>query len=155
MPTVIDANVLVALFSSSRDDSKTKRVNHLLEEMRRRRGRLYIPTPALSEFAAKASDDEMDFIQNQAAFYSVPFDKKAAIECGDLIREWAKGEDKEGRHEAKFDIQIIAILKAINADTLITSDKQLKKRASGLGFKVMDIMDIHIPEDVQADLFRE
>lgn len=154
MSTVIDANVLIALFSKRTDDSREARVSGLLEEARKQRQRLFIPTPALSEFAAKASPEELDFIQTQLTFRVAPFDAKAALECGELVRNWAQKEDKKDRHKAKFDMQIVAISKVVGATMLVTSDVNLQNRAKAQGIKAVDILDLDLPDSRrQTDLF--
>lgn len=89
MATVIDANVLVALFRADTEDVEKVRIDGLITEARSRRKRLIIPSPALSEFAAKAKQEEIDFLLSQSVFQIASFDAKAALECGELLRSWA------------------------------------------------------------------
>ncbi|MBV8046045.1 MAG: PIN domain-containing protein [Paludibacterium sp.] len=156
MSTVIDANVLIALFSDKTDDARGIRVKGLLEDARKLRQRLFVPTPALSEFAAKAHTEELEFIQSQLTFRVVPFAAKAALECGELFRTWVTGGDKTDRHKAKFDMQIVAIMKAVNATLLISGDKNLRNRAKEQGIPAMDILELDIPDSSrQTDLFKD
>lgn len=109
MTTVIDANILIALFSKHQEDRRDARVRGLLEDARKSGQRLYIPSPALAEFAVKANASELDFISSQSIFRIAPFDAKAALECADIIRGWVEAGAKKDRHKAKFDMQIVAI----------------------------------------------
>lgn len=154
MSIAIDANVLIALFHKDENDDRRLRVKSFIDEQRKKRTRLFIPTPVLCEFSVKASDKEIDFLHSQPTFRLIPFDGKAAIECSILMRSWVKSGSKSERHVAKFDMQIVAILKASGADTLVSGDKNLRNRAEEQGLKVLDIFDLALPkESAQADLF--
>jgi len=56
---VLDANVLIALFSSRSKEETKVRINFLIDETRKARGRIVIPAPALSEFFARARPEEV------------------------------------------------------------------------------------------------
>ena len=71
MPIIFDANVLVALFRTSASDSEKTRITGLLSDAKTNRKRLLIPSPALSEFAAKALQHELDFLMEQSVFQAV------------------------------------------------------------------------------------
>ena len=151
MPTVIDANVLIALFRANTSDSDKTRVEGMVSEARSKRKRLLIPSPALSEFAAKAKQDELSFLLTQPVFHIVPFDTKAALGCGELVKEWALGvgDVKKDRHKAKFDLQILAIAQACNAKTLVTNDVNLRNKANRHGLNAVDIKDLPIPDSAR------
>ena len=151
MTTVIDANVLVALFRADTEDAEKVRINGLLAETRGRRKRLIIPSPALSEFAAKAKQEEIDFLLSQPVFQIAAFDAKAALECGELLRAWANGLDgsKKDRHKAKFDMQILAIAKAHGARLLVTGDANLRNKATKQGIEAKEIKELPIPESAR------
>jgi len=151
MTTIIDANVLVALFKKDTSDSDRVRVDGLLESAKAGRSRILIPTPALSEFAAKAKQHEMDFLLGNKIFLIAPFDAKAAIECGEMLRVWADGlsDDKKDRHKAKFDMQILAIAKSIGVDRLITGDKALKSKAAREKVQAIGISELPIPDSAK------
>lgn len=146
MPTVIDANVLVALFTKNLDDKRDARVRGLINDTRSARGRLIIPSPALAEFSVRASDEELAFLHSQPIFKIAPFDAITAIECGLLIRNVFATESKKDRQKIKFDLQILAIAKAQGARRLVTNDDQLRKRAIRFDIQGVDLADIPIPE---------
>jgi predicted nucleic acid-binding protein len=151
MRTIIDANVLVALFKRNTSDNERVRVDGLLESTKASRGRILIPTPALSEFAAKAKQDELDFLFGHKIFLIAPFDSKAAIECGEMLRVWANGlkTDKKDRHKAKFDMQILAIAKSEGVDRFVTGDKDLRTKAARENIKAIGILDLPIPDSAK------
>lgn len=151
MAILIDANVLVALFKSSTPDNEKVRVHGLIADAKSSRTRLLIPSPALSEFAAKALQHEMDFVLSQSVFRIAPFDAKAALECGDLIREWADGLDgsKKDRHKAKFDMQILAIAKSLGVSLLVTGDINLRNKAERQKISAKQILDLPIPDSAR------
>lgn len=147
MPTVIDANVLVALFTKDHEDKRDARIRGLIKDTRAARGRLIIPSPALAEFAVRARDDELDFVNSQPVLKIAPFDAVTAIECGFLIRDVLAVEGKKDKRKIKFDLQILAIAKAQGARRLVTNDEQLRKRAILLGIQGIDFLDLPIPDD--------
>lgn len=151
MATIIDANVLVALFRADTEDAENVRIGGLIADARNRRKRLVIPSPALAEFAAKAKRDELDFLMTQSIFQIAAFDAKAALECGELLRVWAKGVDgsKKDRHKAKFDMQILAIAKAQGAKLLVTGDGNLRNRAADQGIEAKPITSLPIPDSAR------
>jgi predicted nucleic acid-binding protein len=151
MITVIDANVLIALFKKQTSDDNGVRIEGFIEESRVARNRIIIPSPALSEFYAKAHPHELDFIFNNRVFQVSPFDAKAAIVCGEMLRIWADGldGDKKDRHKAKFDMQIISIAKSIGADRIITNDKKLRTKAVKENINSIDISELQIPDSAR------
>ncbi len=151
MATIIDANVLVALFRVATADSEKVRIDGLIADVKASRSRLIIPSPALSEFAAKAQQHELDFILGQSVFRIAPFDAKAALECSEMLRSWAAGidGDKKDRHKAKFDMQILAIAKTNNATLFVTNDKNLRNKAVNARINTKDILELPIPESAK------
>lgn len=151
MTTLIDANVLIALFKKNIAEDDRVRLDGFLADTKLARSRIIIPSPVLSEFAAKAHQHELDFIFNNKLFQIASFDAKAAIVCGDMLRVWATGlvDEKKDRHKAKFDMQILAIAKSIGAIRMITSDKELKTKASREKITSIGIRDLPIPEDAK------
>lgn len=156
MATIIDANVLVALFRSATADLEKVRIDGLIADAKASRSRLIIPSPALAEFSAKAHQHEMDFILEQKIFRVAAFDAKAALECGIMLRLWAVGEaaNKKDRHKAKFDMQILAIAKSEGASILVTGDINLRKKATKEGIIAKDILDLPIPESAKQHNMR-
>jgi len=147
MPTVIDANVLIALFTKGHEDKRDARIRGLIKDTRAARGRLVIPSPALAEFSVRASDAELDFLNSQSIFKIAPFDAVTALECGFLIRDAFARDDKKNKQKIKFDLQILAIAKAQGARRLVTNDEQLRKRAIQFGIQGIDLTDLPIPDD--------
>lgn len=146
MPTIIDTNVLAALFTRDHDDRRDARIRGLIGDTRIARERLIVPAPVLAEFAVKARDEEIDFITSQSTFQVVPFDAIAALECGFMIRDVFATESKQDRHKIKFDLQILAIAKVGRATRLVTNDNQLRKRAVALGIAAEAILDLPVPD---------
>lgn len=146
MPTVIDANVLAALFTRNPVDRRDARIRGLINDTRANRERLIIPAPVLAEFSVKATNEEIDFIVSQNTFQIVPFDAVAALECGFMIRKVFSTESKNDRHKIKFDLQILAIAKAARATRLISNDKQLCSRAKSIDIQAIATLELPIPE---------
>jgi predicted nucleic acid-binding protein len=147
MATVIDANVLAALFSKNHEDVRDVRIRGLIADSRAIRTRLIVPAPVFAEFAVKARDKELEFITSQHVFKLVPFDAIAALECGFLIRDVFAQENKKDRHSIKFDLQILAIAKVCRATRLVTNDRQLRSRSVSLGIPAISIIELPIPDN--------
>lgn len=147
MSTVIDANVLIALFTKGHEDKRDARIRGLIKDTRAARGRLVIPSPAFAEFSVRARDAELDFLNSQSIFKIAPFDAVTALECGFLIRDVFEKEGSKNKQKIKFDLQILAIAKAYGAQRLVTNDDQLRKRAIRLGIQGIDLAELPIPDE--------
>lgn len=147
MPTVIDANVLIFLFSKKHQEEQAVRIRGLINDTRSARARIIIPSPAFAEFAVLARPEEIDFVFSQPIFKITSFDAIAALECGYLIRDARQDESGPNKRKIKFDLQILAIAKTQSADRLVTDDAQLIKRAASLGIKGVRILELPIPDN--------
>jgi predicted nucleic acid-binding protein len=144
---VFDANVLIALFSArSKEDTKLK-IQSLIDETKKSRGRILIPAPALSEFAVRARAEEIRLLLEERIFLIAPFDTRSALECGAIYRTWLSRQSKTApKSKIKFDFQILSIAKVYNANLLITNDNQLKMLAVQHGILAKPIEDIALPD---------
>lgn len=128
----------------------------------RQKGKILVPTPALSEMAVHAEGAISEYfsqLNNNPRFQIAPFDARAAIEAGLTLKAAIKAGDKRSGlggswAKIKFDRQIVAISKIRNADEIITDDDGLQKLVAQSGILSKSLADIPIPASAQQpDLF--
>jgi predicted nucleic acid-binding protein len=148
-----DAAALIDLLSKKSSRENKARVKYLVDNVRKRKGRILIPSPSLTEFSVRATQDEIDFLLTPA-FQIAPFDKRAALDCGDLIRKFlstqkTKKTEYLNKLKMKFDLQILAIAKANNVTLLVTDDKQLLQTAGRNGLLAQPVLDLPLPDEAR------
>jgi predicted nucleic acid-binding protein len=127
----------------------------LLETLQKSKTRIIIPTPALSEFLARADIKLLDRINTASAFKIVSFDQRAAIEAAEMTRKAIRESDKKGPAggatwaKIKFDRQIVAIAKVENATTIYSTDEDVAKHAKQYGIACFGIADLPLPPAMQ------
>lgn len=128
-----------------------ERVNHLIAELNGAEEVIGIPSPALAEVLVRAGKGRFRYVETLSDSYRfqiLPFDSRAAIEASELIAK-VKNEHKaqpvESWAKVKFDIQIAAIGKALNATTIYSDDKQIEAHGKRLNIKVIRICDLPLP----------
>ena len=155
---VFDASFLLPIFSrnlhSVPEDPETgkpveqydKRIDYLLNQLRRRRVKMLIPAPALSEILVRVEPEQIDGylkeIFSKSAFRIAFFNRDAAIEVAIMSREAKKQGDKRGGstevwNKVKFDRQIIAIAKVNGAKIIYSNDKKLGNFAKHTGLRII------------------
>ncbi|GHT90393.1 hypothetical protein AGMMS49545_03770 [Betaproteobacteria bacterium] len=143
---LIDANVLISLFSKKTEERDRFRIQGLFQDAAKNKEKILLPAPALAEFAAHASGEEMALVGSDA-FRIAPFDAKAAYECAVFLQKWAK-TTKQPRQKvrAKFDFQILAIAKTNAVALLVTDDRQLLRQAKAEGIMAKLVSELPIPD---------
>ena len=79
-----------------------ERINQLIQNLQKRRTRVIIPTPALSEIlvrAGPAAADYLDQLTASNAFRIEPFDERTAAEVAVMTSNALSEGDKRGRGE--------------------------------------------------------
>lgn len=137
------------------------RIDHALERLDEARGTVILPTPALTELLALATESVSDIVallQDVHHFRIAPFDQKAAIECAILLQGTRTAKAKRGKAQAswakvKFDHQIVAIAKVAGADAIYSDDQDIRRLAKTPGIPVLGVWDLPAPpEDPQGKL---
>jgi predicted nucleic acid-binding protein len=169
---VFDASVLLLLLdpdaSAPNDPSTDQPVEHaqarleyLIVTLERRRTKVVIPTPVLSEVLVRAGDAAPAYLEElnrSARFRIVPFDVRAAVELAALTREALDAGDKrEGStapwQKIKLDRQIIAIARTEDAAIIYSDDEELQRFAKRAGIEVIGLADLPLPPgDPQGSL---
>jgi predicted nucleic acid-binding protein len=125
-----------------------ERIELLLADLRKTRTKILIPTPALSEFLAKADFSILQVLHSSAAFKIVPFDERAAIEAAQMTRDSIKESDKKDPvvgatwAKIKFDRQIVATAKVEAAEAIYSTDAEVAKHAQKAGILCYGIKDL-------------
>lgn len=150
---VFDASVLIDLFNDRISGDRRARLDYLVETITQKRTKVLVPTPALSEFMAKAGKAREAYFQKlsqSSQFRIAPFGNKAAMECALLLDGAKTSGDKrnEGKTwaKAKFDWQIAAIAKSEGAAVIYSEDGDLARLAARLNLSTVKIDDLPIPD---------
>lgn len=159
---VFDATVLVALFDKRVKGERRLKLDGLVAELKSKRSKILIPTPALTEVMAKAGHarDEYFRVLTQSAHFKIePFGIKAAMECALLLGEKpAASRRNEGPTWAKvkFDWQIAAIAKVAGARMIYSDDADIMRLARRLNLGACTMDDLPIPDAArQSDWVRD
>lgn len=170
---VFDATVLLLTLDPNTPpplDSQTgkpvtnpkERIDYLIKTLEDDRTKIVVPTPVLSEVlvrAGQAGPSYLPIIERSSAFKIEPFDIRAAIEVAHMaegVRNTGKrkGPNVQTYAKVKYDRQIVAIAKTVNATSIYTDDKDLKSLAENHGLKVIRIAEIPLPpEDPQIQMY--
>lgn len=152
---LLDPTTPIRPVSGLSETDQRVRLTHFLGQCDAERAEILIPTPALAELLTLATREPqpiLDLIDRQARFRIVPFDRRAATECGHLIRsgfDLARSSRKP-RGLVKFDAMILAIAVVEGATTLCTDDDDLRALAGQRGLTVLGLADL--PQPPQPEL---
>jgi hypothetical protein len=164
---VIDATMLMLLFQpgvpARATDSKGKRIDHVLQRVNYLvktlegiKSRIVIPTPVLSEILVRTTAEEtqriLDEINRVQVFRIEPFETRAAIEVAVMTRTALAGGDKKGASDApwakvKFDRQIVAIARVVQASMIYTDDENLARIAEAVNIPTCGLADLPLPPE--------
>lgn len=129
--------------------SKHKKAKRLVEELEKKKAKLYISTVALAELLARFPEEskrEELFNKLEGLFKFADFDIKSAFQTSSLYKkqqELKKTDNDEiqiSRDHIKIDCQIIGTAKAIGASCLYSEDKGIPGISEGV-IKVVQLKD--------------
>lgn len=153
---VFDATILIDLFHPRTSSDRKAKLQHLITELQRKRTKILIPTPAFSEFlarAGKARDEYHRQISASSAFKLGTFDSRAAMECALMLDAALSGGDKRANAKtwakAKFDWQIVAIAKVGNAKVIYSDDGDIARIAARYELSVTKTDDLPFPDSTR------
>jgi len=150
---LLDASFLVAFFDKRTRDDRLLKMSGMLEAASKAHTRVLIPTPALTEFLAKA--DRATIAYHEAlgmskAVQVAAFGERAALECAEMLgKAKSKADIKDQAAtwaKAKFDWQIIAIAKAENATSIYSFDGDIVRLGARFGIEVLNVDKLSIPD---------
>ena len=153
---VFDASFLAALtdeatpvraVTGGTPDDTRDRLAYLIERLDDGGADVVIPTPALAEVLSVAARDPtaaLATLDAQARFRVVPFDQRAATECGIRIRKGLRGRDADQKSRAavKFDAMILAVALVEQATVIYTDDDALRRHAKAAGLEAYGFDDL-------------
>jgi predicted nucleic acid-binding protein len=156
MKVVFDASFLVLLFnpkSNASVERAPERIDGLIERLSSKKDKIVIPTPALAEILVALSKTGPKYIEKLKEFtcFQVrPFDERAAVEFGAVVRARSKTQQSKtrkgiNRNKVKFDHQIVAIAKVQGAAVVYSDDKQLRAFAEECGMRAIGLADVPVP----------
>jgi len=158
---VFDASMALFLFSERvgvpKDpstgqpvDRPKERVEFCLRELERRKLKIIIPTPALSEILVRsgaAAPEQLARISSAAAFKIVGFDQRAAVQVALMAQlpEDRPRNTTETYAKLKYDRQIAAIAKVEGATAVYTDDSGLRRCAARLNIPAIGLAQLPLP----------
>lgn len=165
---VIDATTLLLLLrpdSGRPIDSNTglpvtevrDRIEFLIATLEKEKSKLIVPTPALSEVLVRAPPSDaprlVEEINKAAVFRIAPFDALAAIEVAAITRTAiSRGDKKSGSRDTwakvKYDRQIVAIARVLQAPVIYSDDQGIRAIAKEAGITVVGIADLPLPPKI-------
>jgi predicted nucleic acid-binding protein len=130
-----------------------ERVAHLIQTLEKRKAKILIPAPALSEVlvrAGRAGPDIVAGIERASVFKIVAFDALAAMEVAIMTRRALDAGDKSSDGEGtwakiKYDRQIIATARVAGATLLYSDDGNVQKFGLKQGLTVLGLAECPIP----------
>jgi len=168
---VIDATLLMLFLRPNIDvavdpqgnpiDGARARIEHLIQTLEKARTRVIVPTPVLSEVLVRVTSAHAEQvvigIGRSAAFQIEPFDQRAAIEVAAMTRnavDRPKKRDSATTYaKLKYDRQIVAIAKVLQATHIYSDDRDIRAIASRAHIPVIGLADLPIPaQDAQWNL---
>lgn len=174
MSVAFDATILLPLLNPNvpgpKDPATGKllefcreRIDYLVEDLEKRRTKIIIPTPALSEalvHADKAASQYLEILRTSRSFKIEPFDERAAFEVAVMIRDALKPFGRKRRKltaatwaKVKFDRQIVAIAKVNGASVIYSDDKDVRTFAQHSHLIVIGLAELPMPPaESQPDL---
>jgi predicted nucleic acid-binding protein len=148
----IDANVLVCLCEKSGD--RKEKIDHLIAQLDKSKGKVVIPTPSIAEFlvhADQAGLGILEALQKRSSVFIASFDLAAAYEnsqmdAAALGRKDKRDGSKEAWQKIKVDRQIVAIAKTQGAKFIVSDDDGVRASAARTGIKAKKIDELPLPD---------
>lgn len=154
MIVAIDANCLVRWSKPGDYADDAARLEYLLLNIAKARGKIVIPMPAFAEYLVGTKEATADWIagmERKKSIHLAPFDRRSAFICANMDRAaLGSGDKKGGRADSwqliKFDRQIIAIASVNSVDLLVSDDGGLVSTALIAGMHAKKISDLPLPD---------
>lgn len=132
-----------------------ERIDGLVTELESTGEQIVLPTPVLSEVLVRAPNESeiIAEINRQRVFKVESFDTRAAVEVAIMARaEWREGArsrrpPEETIAKLKYDRQIIAIAKVVQARIIYSDDRTLRAVGERVGLTVRGLAEIPVPID--------
>jgi hypothetical protein len=130
------------------------RLTFLLETLDDERTHIVLPAPVLTELLVSARSDvgaTLGVLNGLARIRIEGFGQRAAIECAEMLRRTARG--KGPKSKVKFDHQIVAIAKIVDAAVVYSDDQDVRSLCEREGLVCKGVWKLPLrPVDPQASL---
>lgn len=150
MAVAFDATILIDLFNPRLKGDRRAKLDYLIQELQKRRAKILIPTPALTELmirAGKAREEIHQKLSGTSAFQITPFDSRAAMECALLLEDALNAGEKKRvtKTKFKFDWQIVAIAASHDATIIYSDDPDIARYGKRANLDVIKTDDLPLP----------
>ena len=138
-------------------DTARDRLAYLLETLDDARSGIVVPTPVLAEllsFERVNVEAALNLLKGLSRIRVEGFGEKAAVECALMLR--GSGRGTGSKTKVKFDHQIVAIAKAVDADVVYSDDKGVHALCEREALPCFGVWDLPPrPVDPQSSLPHE
>lgn len=150
MAVAFDASILIDLFNPHLKGERRIKLDHLVKELQKKRTKILIPTPALTEVmvrAGKAREKIHQELFGNSVFQIIPFDSRSAMECALLLEEAldAGGKRQIPKSKIKFDWQIVAIAASHDATVIYSDDGDIARYGKRAHIDVIKTDNLPLP----------
>ncbi|SRR6266852_8178005 len=153
---VFDSTFLTFLFvpnAACSVDRPKDRIDFLISDLHGSGEKIRVPAPALSEVLVRTGHSMQQILHEltqSPRFQVEPFDTRAAIEVAliaiDAKKKGAKrGDSTETWAKVKYDRQIVAIAKVLNARAIYSEDENLRTLGASQGLTAKGMADCPLP----------
>ena len=150
MAVAFDATILIDLFNPHLKGDRRAKLDNLVVELQKKRTKILIPTPALTELmvcAGKAREGIHQKLSGKSPFQITPFDSRAAMECALLLEDALNAGEKRQltKTKFKFDWQIVAIAASHAATVIYSDDGDIARYGKRAHLGVIKTDDLPLP----------
>lgn len=151
MDVVLDSTFLIDLFNPAVGGDQRAALDGLVKDLEQSRSRILIPAPCVTELlvlGGKAGDAFQKVLGGSSGFDVIPFDKRAATECGILLKEaWdRKSGTKITKTKFKYDWMVVACAASRNVGVIYSDDGDIGRAAASAKIKVIKQKELPLPE---------
>lgn len=159
MAVAFDATILIDLINPHRKGDRHTKLDHLVVELQKKRTKILIPTPALTELMVRAGKAREEIYQklSKPPFQITPFDSRAAMECALLLEDaFSAGEKRKlTKTKFKFDWQIVAIAASHDATIIYSDDPDIARYGKRANLGVIKTDDLPLPASAAQESFEK
>ncbi len=153
MKVAVDTSFLTLLFNRKGTASVPKAadlIDDLIQELEKKKAKVIIPTPTLTEVLLKAPKSGPTYIEKlkgYSCFQIKSFDEKAAVELAEtLIASIGKKRTRKDVAKTKvtFDRQIVAVARAHGATEMYSDDRNVRDFAEECGMEAFGFSNLKL-----------
>lgn len=151
MAVAFDSSILIDLLNDRLTGDRRAKLDHLIAELQKKRIKILIPTPVLTEVlvrAGKAREAIYQKLAGSSSFQITSFDSRAAMECALLLEAALSSAEKRKvtNTKFKFDWQIVAIAASHGANIIYSEDEDIFRCGKRADLTVIKIDELALPD---------